>query len=355
MSRQAAKRLLKRAFGAVSPWLLPLAARPSLTVLMYHRVLPDGHTETATEQPGMWVSPDNLRAQLMALKDQFRVLHLDEWLSRSAKGQALPDRALAITFDDGWRDNFDYGFPVLQSLGLPATMFLVTRLIGRSYVFWPNRLAELLHRHWSGNGSWVFGPPLDELVRSWTAVQQAQGTLHAVDLAIEQCKRMSDAQVNEMLDVAAPSAGSIATAPSRNLVNLDEVGLMQRSELVRFGSHTQHHTRLRAELDPAVMDAEVRVSRLDLEAILGGPAPLFCYPNGDVSAEALALVRRHYLGAVTTQSGWNGRSSDRHRLQRIGMHNGTGGDWSTVRATIMAPAFGSRGVPASVGPQVDSV
>ena len=96
------------------------------------------------EQPGMYVSPDTLAMHLRVLKRHFEIVDLGDWLRRQRDGSALPDRACCITFDDGWRDNFQHGFPVLRAARVPATIFLVADFIGTRYRFWPNRLATLL-------------------------------------------------------------------------------------------------------------------------------------------------------------------------------------------------------------------
>ena len=56
------------------------------------------------------------------------------------------------------------------------------------------------------------------------------------------------------------------------------------------------------------------------EDLCGQAIDLFCYPNGETSPEAIDLVRRHYLGAVTTLRGWHNASGDPHLIRRIGVH-----------------------------------
>src|SRR5690606_25886998 len=139
------KRLLKapaqQLAGTVAPFLWRWRA-PSLVVMMYHRVLPHTHPDRATEQPGMYVSPETFELHMHLLRKHFGLVHLDDWLDALAENRPLPRHACAVTFDDGWRDNYQYAFPVLERLGVPATVYLVSDLVGSSYSFWPNALAK---------------------------------------------------------------------------------------------------------------------------------------------------------------------------------------------------------------------
>src|SRR5512144_307957 len=95
-------------------------------ILMYHRVLPRARAEALAVEPGMFVEPATFARHLDWLLGAFRVMPLAEIVARFASRRALPPRACAITFDDGWQDNFEHAFPLLAQRGLPATIFLVT-------------------------------------------------------------------------------------------------------------------------------------------------------------------------------------------------------------------------------------
>ena len=64
------------------------------------------------------------------------MLPLEDALARLHAGERLPSRAVAITFDDGYRDNLTLALPVLEALGLPATFFLVPRLLSGEMDAW---------------------------------------------------------------------------------------------------------------------------------------------------------------------------------------------------------------------------
>jgi len=69
---------------------------------------------------------------------------LRELVSKLERGDRL-NRELAITFDDGYRDNFENATPVLERLGLPATFFIVTQWIGSSVVPWWDQQEGVAH------------------------------------------------------------------------------------------------------------------------------------------------------------------------------------------------------------------
>src|SRR5436190_9532123 len=106
-----------------------------LLILMYHRVLP----QPDPFRPG---DPD-IRAfdrQMSALARCCRVLPLGEALERLDRG-ALPAGAAAITFDDGYRDNYRHALPVLQRYGLQATVCVAPGFLDET-VMWNDAIIE---------------------------------------------------------------------------------------------------------------------------------------------------------------------------------------------------------------------
>ena len=105
------------AFVAQSRW-----RNRRLLILCYHGVsLEDEHEWS----PGLYVSPVHFENRLRVLKRSANVLPLDEGLKRLAEG-SLPDRSVALTFDDGFHDFYARALPLLTKYGIPATVHLTT-------------------------------------------------------------------------------------------------------------------------------------------------------------------------------------------------------------------------------------
>lgn len=112
-------------FGYIKP-------RRVTPILMYHAV-------SSTRGSTMHVSPSNFSNQMKFLKDKgFKVISLDELVENIQKGKTFLPRTVAITFDDGYEDNYLNAFPVLEKYKMPATIFIITDYvdISKGYLKW---------------------------------------------------------------------------------------------------------------------------------------------------------------------------------------------------------------------------
>lgn len=286
------------------------SGHPRIWILMYHRILPETDPRYVLEEPGMVVKPDTFRMHLDVVSRYFKIFPLGEWLERRNNGQALPPKSCAITFDDGWRDNYDYAFPILKETQFPVTLFAVSHMIGTARNFWPNRVSRLLGEspEYLKSIPWL-APHLDTSGPGTPDRDQRSAI-------IESLKIHPDQQISEWLDKMDPHLN----APPA-LMNWDQLREMTSSGLVDVGSHTCSHCRLDAHIDPALIRREVRDSKIRLQEQLSRPVRLFCYPNGDYDADAVRAVGEHYDAAVTTHRGINSASKLKpYELLRIGIH-----------------------------------
>jgi peptidoglycan/xylan/chitin deacetylase (PgdA/CDA1 family) len=291
----------------------------SLTVLAYHRVEPPGNSDLA-----YWLveaSPERFDAQMRYLAARYNVVSCGDVVRALRDGSALPPRALAITFDDGYRSFQDVALPILKRLGLPVALFVVTHYAGS-----PNKL------FW-----W------DELYRALTQTAHARLEVHGIgeagtrlrvdtpaerEMAYERLvgaiERVEAGRAAEIIENIVALCG-VEPCSRRYLLNWDELRALA-GEGVAIGPHTRHHPIL-SRVTRSELRSEVAGSWADLSAQIPSALPIFCYPNGKPHAvnEATARAVREtgLLGGFTMMAGLNviGRT-DPLLLHRVGLEPG---------------------------------
>ncbi|MEC7728421.1 MAG: polysaccharide deacetylase family protein, partial [Pseudomonadota bacterium] len=221
---------------------------PALLILTYHRVLPVDHKARRIEQPGMIITPESLNQHLALLRNLGGTfVRLSDWLQKAEAGKPLPRLSVAVTFDDGWQDNYQYAYPILRKHQVPATIFLVSRRINTDWQFWPERVLNLLVNH---------ADRLDEPALAWLRAhcpdrRHAMNLIEA-DSVIHRLKSLDDQTIETHLEETEQALpGLTHPASDRSLLNDREILEMAESGLMEFGAHTQHHYRLNLLKDPS--------------------------------------------------------------------------------------------------------
>jgi len=334
--KQTVKRAAQHMCARIGPhnWS---SRDPQLIVLMYHRILPKVDPRYFEEQPGMIVEPDTFQMHLKTAKRFFQPFKLADWIHRAAHHQSLPKKAFAVSFDDGWRDNYDYAYEQLKAEHVPATIFLVSDLVGTNHTFWPERLmkiiisanANLAPNIWqSGEFKWLI-----ELEVSYS-FDGSPPNRDELDEIVSKAKCFSDNELNSKLDAMASSSGLNIGLDKPDILDWEQINEMMSSGLVTFGSHTRQHVRMTENLDSDELEEQIIKSKQILESKTGANIDLFCYPNGDITQQADKLVRRHYKGACTTNTGWNKLNSDVFLIKRMGIHQDVAADETAFLARL---------------------
>lgn len=303
-------------------------------VLMYHRILDRNSPEIRTIQPGMFVSSDTFIKQIDFLRSRYKIVFLEEIVTRIIDGKDI-DGLCAITFDDGWLDNFTNAFPILKACSVPATIFLATDHVGTGRNLWPEELCRYLGQGILGKPSFDDAPPsyvrfIEELRRLRPCSQEI-----FLDNSVEILKAYSPYDREEIMGYFR---GMDRTDPmSRQIMNWDEVREMYSSGLVRFGAHTASHEILdRVPLQRA--QYEISRSRIDIVRNLGSKVSIFAYPNGNYTKSVLnLLVESGFNAAVTTRKGLLQRGVQLMEIPRIAIHEDVTNTIPMFRSRILFP------------------
>ena len=332
------KHITKRSLQHIAANFGPhtrLHKEPQLIVLMYHRVLPKTDNRAKIEEPGMMVTPETFRLHMHLIKQRFDVLTLSQWLDAKHNGDKLPAICCCITFDDGWADNYEYAYPLLQEFNLPATIFLVSEMIGTNKLFWPERLAHTLTEiALNCPENWQH-PCLDWINRDTVSYDFSANPPKKEQLSeiIHQAKSLPDDTIHSLINTIENTL-QLEVNPTPSLLNWQQMNEMCESGLIEAGCHTCNHIRLNDSQSKETLQMEIIDSKVQIEKQLELPVKTFCYPNGDHSPEAIELVKQYYQCAVTTKKDWNTASTDEHLLNRIGIHEDISADKTAFLARL---------------------
>lgn len=291
---------------------------------MYHRVLPSDHEEIELVEPGMYVTPETLDMHLKLLRGIGEIVHLDDYQFAKRNNRSYPKRAIAITFDDGWFDNYKYAFPVLKRNNAKASIFLVTHMMDTKKMFWPERLTTILKSDELNESFSLIAPDekswLESIGYKKNIVNDHLSQNHISQL-ISSAKSYSEADIIAILDRITAAIGLKDTHSKRTVLTWDEFLEMRDSGLVSAGSHTCNHIRLTDKLDEVQETREIRDSKLEIEEKIGDKVVSFCYPNGDTCRRAREKVEKLYSLSVSTSKGINRPKDGFHMLRRISLHD----------------------------------
>ncbi|MBI5583920.1 MAG: polysaccharide deacetylase family protein [Deltaproteobacteria bacterium] len=226
----------------------------AVPILTYHHVNP-------LPEDMVTVTPEHFEAQMAFLKQQGdRTLFIDELLDWMAEKIVLDQKAVVLTFDDGYLDNYRFAYPLLKKYGLRATIFLVT---------------------------------------GWAGEERAEEDLARV-YSHQECRELSE----------AGKAGRMA-------LNWEEARRLEKEGLVRIESHThQHDKNLYADL--VALRASLCFSQEAFQERLGKKSTCLCWPGGRYNAESLEAAREFgFTSCCTTERGLNVPWEDPMRLKRI--------------------------------------
>jgi peptidoglycan/xylan/chitin deacetylase (PgdA/CDA1 family) len=217
---------------------------------------------------------ERFRRHLHIIRERFDVLDLERLCHQQESGTA-PTRPMAlITFDDGYRDNYQTAFPILKELGLPALFFLPTGFIGKSHVPWWDEVA------WAVRHAAVDHIELPGLTEP-LAVGAKTNIERAIPKVLKWVKRTETMPLPERVDIVQ-RACQAGTRPQDQgtdlLLSWDEARTMHRAGM-GIGSHTHTH-RLLAQLSVADQEQELASSKEILERELRAPVDSIAYPVG---------------------------------------------------------------------------
>lgn len=304
----------KRWWGKARRWRRRSAMQremPRIAVLMYHRV-----AEPLNDPWKMCVRPRRFMEHMSVLRRHCEVVDLASIQSTLERPRSRP--VVAITFDDGYRDNLETALPILKDAGLPATLFLATDGINAQQPWWWDVLADL-----------VMEPDLPRSLDMPVGLGRvtwnlAEGAELLRDRLWEQISRLPGPEIDAvMAELCDWSGHEPRLDPLRLPLTAGEVQKLIRSGLVSLGCHSASHLRMPVR-EPADCARELVTSRRACQDLAGVAPAAFAFPFGEYDQRCVELVEAAgFHLACTSDEGLVTETSHALSLPRLGV-----GDWS---------------------------
>jgi peptidoglycan/xylan/chitin deacetylase (PgdA/CDA1 family) len=327
------KRLMKRVMRHLR------RSNRNAVILMYHQI-----AKRTSDPWCLSVSPEHFDQQMTHLRKHYQVLPLPELADMVRKRRIYKD-VVAITFDDGFQDNFTTAFPILQRHKLPATFFISTDLVGSDQCYWWDELESIVFHsevlpqrlslqvgdsdfHFKFSRDALLSPRIAEQINTWNC--EAQPVNERVELFMKLWRLMQPLTSNEQRSVLQ-ELGAQRQAPETDrqvfrVMTVEQLKLLSKNSLCEIGAHTVSHPML-SQHQPTFQQQEISTSKDVIEKWTGRGVESFAYPYGNFDQHTREIVRGSgFSVAVSTAELPVEKADDLFSLPRIQVKN-----WDSVK------------------------
>ncbi|MDQ3395673.1 MAG: polysaccharide deacetylase family protein [Bacteroidota bacterium] len=299
-------------------------------ILMYHRV-----ADVRSDPWQLTVSVKNFEEQMKVLQKVGNVMKLQDMGKAIAKGKQLK-KAVAVTFDDGYADNYLYAEPILGKYKIPATIFVSSSFLGKDTEYWwddldriflqPGILPEQLfitinnkEHKWDLNGASNYTEEESIKYRTWLNWEESPTVRHRLyhemwHLLVNETDEEKRRVLNELNTWAHLDPEG---RPDNKPLSLEQLRQIIKGGIIDIGGHTVSHPRLSSK-SLEVQKQEILQGKIFLEDVLGKPIETFSYPFGDYTKDTLPLVKESgFSCACTTVSDFVRKEAAIYELPRF--------------------------------------
>jgi len=245
-----------------------LHSKPGILVVNHHRV--GDAAASRFDRDVFSASADFFDLQLKYFKKHFNVVAGEELQALVLNKKPLKHMHVAVTFDDGYRNDYTTSFQILKSNGCSGTFFLVPTYVGTSTIPWWDEIAYLVRNSPKTDLTFTVPVPL--------TVSLGGGRVHEINTVLRHYKRPDNLDSEALMNELRDQAGCDLPAVDRRFITWEEAREMKAAGMA-IGSHTQTHGIL-GQMSPETQQWELEESKKNIEANLGGQVDSIAYPVG---------------------------------------------------------------------------
>jgi len=300
--------------------LLRYINRNKIVIFMLHGIVED--KEYSWETIRKQCSLGRFENVLKVLRRYFEFISMEDAVQMLSGKVPLRPYCAVLTFDDGYRNNYELALPVLEKYNIPAIYFISTGNIDSQKPHWFDMMDYVI-QHNSRSIKMEVGGKIytfenddnerlaKEFRRFLFDCNNSQGE-DDIELISKIYAIIKKWEIKEGKNVKEILNGDSRTA----MMSWKHVGILS-SKGIEIGSHTVDHCRLGTIAKDEIY-RQLEKSKMDIEKHLGKACKYLSYPNGSYNEKVIDIAKVcGYSASVTTKSGLNGISEDTFRLNRI--------------------------------------
>jgi len=288
--------------------------RPGVTILRYHSIRPDSGCDGDWMVKGLVHLLPTFSEQMETIARYYNPVTLEDIWGFLCEGRRIPRRSVAVTFDDGYEDNYQLAAPVLDHFGFRASFYIMVSSIGCASPPWYRRLDHVFAA--TTKKTW-----LDTTDNCERELADYASRKSAFLVASRRCACLSGEGQTEAVRTIEDELEVIPlTNRECPMMSCEQLRSLQRAGHI-IGSHTVSHPNL-AHIRSDDLNREIVESKAQLEGMLGVPVTHFSYPSPILkphyTEETIAVTKKAgYRTAVTCTSGPVRAGHNPLRLTRI--------------------------------------
>lgn len=301
-----------------------------LRVLTYHRV--DEPANCRDLAPALLsATPQNFARQMAYVKKHYQPISVHEVLAYYNENKPLPKRAVLVSFDDAYLDFERFAWSILKQYDIPVILFVPS-----AYPDNPTRQLwwDQLHNALINTTETQVETPIGEF-----SLEDAGQGLLAYKQLREYVKSLPHSEALPWVQSFCEKLG-VPSLPENSILGWEALQKLA-DEGVTMAAHTQTHPMMN-RIDSEQARQEATNSRTDLDEKFGTTVPVFAYPSGQVSDEAVQVLREEgFQLAFTTERGINNlKNANPLLLKRINVGQST---TLPMLRTQLLPSFARLG------------
>ena len=247
-----------------------------LTILLYHGVS-DAESKGIENFSGKHIEANEFHRQMSFIKDNCNILSLDEIVEIKNNNERWPSNSVAVTFDDGFKNNYSTASPILKDLNIPATFYICSGMIETNKMFWVDKIEDCINLSTKKE--------INILLETETIfkLNTNENKIDAVKKIKSFCKKV-DVNTKERVLTSLENLTGIkpkaSSAKNYEMMSWSDLKTLNKDELFTIGGHTLYHDIMSAHKDDRKMFKDIDLSIGLLEFNLNEKITHFSYPEG---------------------------------------------------------------------------